>query len=231
MLPPKSAFVTPVLSTASPSADAQPRRGGGGGGPVIEYVRGPMRIAMAPVASANPNDAGVGRRRGKKQRRWERGPGGPPRRFDERPRLDAGGSGAADNNSGNNGNGQALEPNGERRKRRRRRRRRHDVPMQAGAPLGNGNANGNGGNTHEPGAEPVRFFEPNGPANQSPPIMLGPDGQPMRKRRRRRRRGRGGRNREWRGPNGGPGGGDGGGGSPPSDGGGGDGGGGSLSDG
>ena len=57
MLPPKSAFITPVLSTAAPIADAQPRRGSGPGGPVIEYVRGLMRIAMAPVASANPNDA------------------------------------------------------------------------------------------------------------------------------------------------------------------------------
>ena len=40
---------------------------------MIEYVRGPMRIAAAPVASANPNDAGVGApRRGKKRGRWER---------------------------------------------------------------------------------------------------------------------------------------------------------------
>jgi hypothetical protein len=31
MLPPKSAFTTPVLSTAAPIPEAQPRRGGGGG--------------------------------------------------------------------------------------------------------------------------------------------------------------------------------------------------------
>src|SRR5262249_49388812 len=76
MLPPKSAFTTPVLSTAAPSPEGMPRRmGRDAGGPVIEYVRGPMRIASAPVASANPNDAGVGNRRNKKGRRgWDRGP-------------------------------------------------------------------------------------------------------------------------------------------------------------
>ena len=50
--------------------------GGGGGGPVIEYVRGPMRIAAAPVASANPNDAGVAPSPRQEARRWERVAGG-----------------------------------------------------------------------------------------------------------------------------------------------------------
>lgn len=99
--------------------------------------------------------------------------------------------------------------------------------MLNGAPQ-NGSEADNGSN------EPVSFFQPSG--QQQPPV-LGPDGQPIRKRRRRRRRGRGGRNRDWRmqgGPNGGPtgggegGGGDGGGGAPS---GGGGGGGGSISDG
>jgi hypothetical protein len=66
-----------------------------------------------------------------------------------------------------------------------------------------------GGGAGAPGAEPVSFFQPTG-QQQGP--MLGPDGQPLRKRRRRRRRGRGGRNREWRGtggPEGGGGGGEG----------------------
>ena len=52
------------------------------------------------------------------------------------------------------------------------------------------------GSNGGPGEAPVNFFAPavgpNGPA------VLGPDGQPLRKRRRRRRRGRGGRQREWR---------------------------------
>jgi ATP-dependent DNA helicase RecQ len=214
MLPPKSAFVTPVLSTAAPIVEAQPRRPGSASsssGPVIEYVRGPMRIAAAPVASANPNDAGVARRRGKK-RRWERGGpsnfrGDQPRRSDARP---AGGGGAG------GGGWQADAVNGgapgERRKRRRRRRRRgaNGMPLPPGAAM-------NGGTPALPaesGGEPVSFFQPAGA--QGP--QLGPDGQPIRKRRRRRRRGRGGRNREWRAQHGG---GDGGGGTPPSDGGGG----------
>jgi hypothetical protein len=233
MLPPKSAFVTPVLSTAAPIAEAQPRRpGGGGGGPVIEYVRGPMRIAAAPVASANPNDAGVARRRGKK-RRWERGPGGNngnfrnegPRRFDQRP-FDPnrpGGGGGGPQQGAQAGNGD-VGPGGERRRRRRRRRRRgNGAPMQGGPMQLGGGAPGDA--LPPDNGEPVSFFQPSGP-QQGP--MLGPDGQPMRKRRRRRRRGRGGRNREWRMQNGGEGGG---GGTPPSEGGGGDGGGGAITDG
>jgi ATP-dependent DNA helicase RecQ len=191
MLPPKSAFTTPVLSTAAPMPESLSRRIGGGSGPVIEYVRGPMRIAMAPVASANPNDAGAARpRRGKKLRRWERGGfrsdgprverferSGPRARPDGRPQPWQGAS---------DGNGAP----GERRRRRRRRRRRPDgLPMQGqGFPPAS-----NGG----PGSEaPVSFFAPAGGGNG--PVVLGPDGQPLRKRRRRRRRGRGGRQREWR---------------------------------
>jgi ATP-dependent DNA helicase RecQ len=232
MLPPKAAFTTPVLSTASPIPEGQPRRpgGGGGGGPVIEYVRGPMRIAAAPVASANPNDAGVVRRRGKKQRRWERGPGGgggggggggfrgDRPRFDQRPGgPPQGGQPWQQQQQGQAGaNG---EP-GERRRRRRRRRRRGGNGMPGGPPMG---ANGGASQLGPPSSEPVSFFQPTG-GNQPP--MLGPDGQPIRKRRRRRRRGRGGRNREWRMQNGG--GHEGGGGAPPEGGGAG---GGSMSDG
>jgi ATP-dependent DNA helicase RecQ len=193
MLPPKSAFTTPVLSTAAPIPEAQPRRGSGGGGPVIEYVRGPMRIAMAPVASANPNDAGVGRRNKKGRRRgWERGPDRRPseRRFEGRP------DGPRPPGPGP-GPGFQGDANGapERKRRRRRRRRRGNglpVEMRPNMPPG--------------GDAPVSFFTPtgtqsNGPQNaqngpQGP--TLGPDGQPLRKRRRRRRRGRGGRQREWR---------------------------------
>lgn len=58
------------------------------------------------------------------------------------------------------------------------------------------------------GGPEVAFFSPVTPGA---PVVLGPDGQPLRKRRRRRRRGRGGRQREWR-AQGGP---DGGGGAPP----------------
>jgi ATP-dependent DNA helicase RecQ len=191
MLPPKSAFTTPVLSTGTLLSEPSSRRMSSGGGPVIEYVRGPMRIAMAPVASANPNDAGAGRqRRGKKLRRWDRrfdSRGGGPGPRPEGPRPPPWQSQLGDNG----GNGML----GERRRRRRRRRRRpgDGMPMQGqpGFPQG-GNGVPHGG----PGDDaPVSFFAP---AGGSGPIVLGPDGQPLRKRRRRRRRGRGGRQREWR---------------------------------
>jgi ATP-dependent DNA helicase RecQ len=242
MLPPKSAFTTPVLSTAAPIAEAQPRRqnGGGGGGPVIEYVRGPMRIAMAPVASANPNDAGVGRpRRGKKTRRWERGGnggGGGGGGFD-RPRFDSrGNSGGGPRvegprpQGGQPWQGQGQPPAGtngapgEKRRRRRRRRRGPGTGAENGAPMLGAGAPPNGD------IAPVRFFEPAGvpgAGGETQQPVIGPDGQPIRKRRRRRRRGRGGRQREWRGA---PGGGEGGG-APPEGGGGEGGGGGMLSDG
>jgi len=181
-----------------------------------------MRIAMAPVASANPNDAGAGRqRRGKKLRRWERGgfrSDGP--RFDR-----FGGPGGAGGPGGlgprpdgprppqpwqGQGDGGGNGMPGERRRRRRRRRRRPEdgLPMQGQGfqPGGNGS----------PGNDaPVSFFAPAGGNNG--PTALGPDGQPLRKRRRRRRRGRGGRQREWRtqGQGGDGGGGSGSGGPPP----------------
>jgi ATP-dependent DNA helicase RecQ len=206
MLPPKSAFTTPVLSTAAPIPEAQPRRGSGGGGPVIEYVRGPMRIAMAPVASANPNDAGVGRRtkKGGRRRGWDRGPDRrpPDRRFDGPPGAPRPpGAGPGPGAPGFQGDANGAP---ERRRRRRRRRRR-----------GNGLPAEMRPNMPPQGDAPVSFFTPSGPQNQNPngpqsSPQLGPDGQPLRKRRRRRRRGRGGRQREWRTM---------GGGGPPSDGG------------
>ena len=239
MLPPKSAFTTPVLSTSSALGDAQPRRAGGGGGPVIEYVRGPMRIAMAPVASANPNDSGVGNARGgrrqKKLRRWERGGagGGGGGGFD-RPREGRGprpdGPRPANLAPPLGADGLPIPGGvpGERRKRRRRRRRGPGAgpgapQLQAGQAPPSGPSGPNSGPNGE--GAPVAFFETRGEPRglAAEPPMLGPDGQPMRKRRRRRRRGRGGRQREWRGQ----GGGEGGGGGPPSgEGGGGDGGGG-----
>jgi hypothetical protein len=254
MLPPKSAFTTPVLSTGMASEPSSRRMSsGGGGGPVIEYVRGPMRIAMAPVASANPNDAGVGRqqRRGKKIRRWDRpggfradGPRGDrPDRGERSGSFESRGAGSGPRPDGvrpaqpwQGPPGEAPGAPGERRKRRRRRRRPRDgAPMQGqlGFAAGNGGASnvpGNGsGPSGGPGDAPVSFFAPAG-GGGSGPIVLGPDGQPLRKRRRRRRRGRGGRTgREWRGQ-GTPGDGSGGGGPPP-DSGGAAGGGGSMSDG
>ena len=62
-MPPKSAFTSPVLVKEA-AAQPQPKRRRGKKGkkaapapsaPLVEYVRGPMRLNMTPVASANPN--------------------------------------------------------------------------------------------------------------------------------------------------------------------------------
>ena len=241
MLPPKTAFTSPVMSTSPDGASASARRGGGG--PVIEYVRGPMRIGSAPVASANPNDAGAGARGGKRTR-WDRpsrvsggggrggsGGGGYDRGGRGGPRVEMRGPGGGTGGSSNgNGGGQPFArgpgggPPGEagggapgEKKRRRRRRKRRDgapgaVPDGGGvprvaAPGGDGGiqapvsffspVNGGGGNG---GASTHGGAGPNGgDGADAGPIVLGPDGLPMRKRRRRRRRGRGGRQREWHG--------------------------------
>jgi ATP-dependent DNA helicase RecQ len=204
MLPPKSAFTTPVLSTAAPIPEAQPRRGSGGGGPVIEYVRGPMRIASAPVASANPNDAGVQRRRSGGRNNGRGGGGGawrgenrPRPGYERGPRPLGPPSGTrpppAANAAPLGPNGEPLPP-GEQRRRRRRRRRRRGPGAANGAPLlGAGDNGAPAGAADGADSAPVSFFAPAGA-----PVVLGPDGQPLRKRRRRRRRGRGGRQREWR---------------------------------
>jgi ATP-dependent DNA helicase RecQ len=123
MLPPKSAFLTPVLSKESevPMGPSRGRRRKAG--PVIEYVRGPMRINMTPVASATPNDVAPSRKK-KKRRRHADEPAYPGI---------AASTGASapvpppsDENSG--------------RKRRRRRRRRKGAagsmrPMQHEGPV------------------------------------------------------------------------------------------------
>ncbi len=170
-IPPKSAFVSPVLAATTPP---QGRRGSAG--PVIEYVRGPLRINMTPVASATPND---NPQRKKKRRRRPGQPGGAMP--GGRPSGTGPGSAAAQRPGANpTAAGEPGQP-GSGKKRRRRRRRRKKTP--AGAPLpegpvtffsmaggsgggggggknsGNGNGNGNGG---------------------------------RKRRRRRRRRGRGG---------------------------------------
>jgi len=209
-LPPKSAFTTPVLvrpagappptasgggSTPPPPA---PSGRGGGSGPLVEYVRGPMRINMTPVASATPNDVAPGAR-GKNRRRG-RGPGGRPGgpgpvrsivasggmpvggrpQGGQRP----GGGPVPPAVAGQDGAMPGAEGAGKKRRRRRRRKRR-------------GGEGGQGAAQFDPSA-PVHFFSVEGQqgggggggggGNGAP----GPNGQ-KRRRRRRRRRGRGNR--------------------------------------
>jgi ATP-dependent DNA helicase RecQ len=182
MLPRRSEYTTPVLTTASPSTTPGGptvtvlRRTGATGGPLVEYVRGPMRINMAPVASAAPGDPGGDRgprRRGRD--RWQDRNGRPMSAAERR-----------------------AERRAERLEKRRRRRRRKgpgqgaatDGPVSFFSPIG-------GPRPALPPAEVGPRLD--APPRPDEPIALGPDGQPLpRKRRRRRRRGRGGRGRPER---------------------------------
>src|SRR5690606_33983513 len=76
-LPKMAAFSSPVLKqgengarpgNGSPATgDEVRKRKAAPAGPLVEYVRGPLRINMAPVASAKPSD--VAKRQGGKPKR------------------------------------------------------------------------------------------------------------------------------------------------------------------
>jgi ATP-dependent DNA helicase RecQ len=117
MLPPKSAFITPVLSKSDdvPMGPSRGRRRRAG--PVIEYVRGPMRINMTPVASATPNDVAPNNKKKKRRRRGEPG----------YPGSGVGAEGATV---------VVLQDPGAGRKRRRRRRRKRGAGTRPGTQEG-----------------------------------------------------------------------------------------------
>ncbi len=177
VLPPKSAFTSPVLSKVDSDIGSysRGRRGrNSGGGPVIEYVRGPMRINMTPVASATPNDVAPARKSKKRRRPVRNGeaffsePGGTAAPASVAP-ADGGGGGA---DSGANADGDSQ---GRRRKRRRKKRRRK---RSGGAQTGDGT---------------VSFFSSTSSSGWSPPQeQQRTEGGKKRRRRRRRGRGRGG---------------------------------------
>jgi ATP-dependent DNA helicase RecQ len=161
MLPRRSDYTTPVLTTATPPTDGPQvtvlRRGAAPlpGGPVIEYVRGPMRINMAPVASAAPSDtAGVDRGRGRRQNRFD-GRGRPLSAAERR-----------------------AERRAERLEKRKRRRRRRKGNAQLGPNAEVSFFSPIGGPRELP---PPADAAPRPPA----PIELGPDGQPLPRKRRR----------------------------------------------
>ncbi len=169
IIPPKSAFTSPVLSKdgTAPAADRR------SSGPVVEYVRGPMRINMTPVASANPNDVAPTHRTKKKRRR----------------RKPSTGAGHAASNSAappQTGRQQATssdpngDPNAPKRKKKRRRRRRkksQTTPQATGITIPEG---------------PVTFFStPGGSSGDSGNASNNGGNSNTGKRRRRRRRRRG----------------------------------------
>jgi ATP-dependent DNA helicase RecQ len=170
-------------------------------GPIVEYVRRPMKIASAPVASATPHDmAPHGRRR--RDRHEARRPKPHPAPVTRGQAAAAGTHGPTFTPPYPAGQAHQPGPPGSGKKRRRRRRRRGGgggLPQGMPAPLG----------TAAPGApSPYASFwtadgrpQPRPPEpGQSAPAPGGHPGQPgqpglpgqgKRRRRRRRRRGHG----------------------------------------
>jgi ATP-dependent DNA helicase RecQ len=171
-LPKKGAFSSPVLTKevkperAKASTNSR-RKKAAPTGPLVEYVRGPLRINMAPVASAAPNDTSKQRRPKPKRRRPA-----PKKTTD----INAGSViGTATPEV-------VAQPTVEGGKKKRKRRRRKKKK------------GGNGANTNGQSAQngasdsPVDFFSSGG--GQLAPTGI-PQGPGKKKRRRRRRRGSG----------------------------------------
>lgn len=169
VIPPKSAFTSPVLVKEVAAQPAPKRRKGKGRGkapavspPLVEYVRGPMRINMAPVASANPNDPKP--RAGKKKRKRTNGKKRRPPAAVATPLLQPSPSSIA---------AEASPAPAPKKKRRRRRKKRGDRAQTTDATNG----------------DDITFFS----VDTSTPAPNGANGAQKRRKRKRRRRGKGNR--------------------------------------
>ena len=133
-------------------------------GPVVEYVRRPLKIAAAPVASATPHDRAHGNRK-RRDEKHPRGSGFPQRR----PHA---GAPARGGRPGANG-----------------------LPGQSRGPgHGHGSAGGHAAGprpTPTPGAAPWTAAGSGAPAQPHIPGQPSPPGMGKRRRRRRKRRGNG----------------------------------------
>ncbi len=174
VIPPKSAFSSPVLAKTNGSTKGNKRsEAAASGGPLVEYVRGPMRINMRPVASATPNDV-VAR---KPKKRKSRSAGNDKRNGQQSPLRGTGNSATKTaarphTPQANGAAGNGAPGTGDEKRRRRRRRKKRNSPNSA---------------SRNPGLPegPISFFSPSGP---QPGKTNGgrPEGT-KRKRRRRRR--------------------------------------------
>jgi ATP-dependent DNA helicase RecQ len=196
-MPSVASFSSPVLdgdeAAARSKRNSSKQAPASAGGPLVEYVRGSMRINSTPVASATPND-----QPGKGKRRRRRPPGqrsNPPQRQQPQQRPAPAASIAASASpappavaNGGAANGAGAGPDGDapRKKKRRRRRRK-----------GGRNNPNSGASMQQDG--PISFFSlavSSGPGRQSGGGGNGNgaarDGQPKKRRRRRRRRGKNG---------------------------------------
>jgi ATP-dependent DNA helicase RecQ len=163
-VPPKEAFVSPVLTKQPGDKGDRPSRGRrASAAPLVEYVRGPMRINMTPVASATPNDQPPSNKKKRRKRRSNANgkpapqSGGAQSNAAPRPTTNTAPRATVDSNS----DGEAQP----KKRRRRRRRRKKSAASGADALSTEG---------------PIDFFSTTG---------SGTGGKKKRRRRRRRRRG------------------------------------------
>ena len=159
VIPPKSAFSSPVLAKPSKNTGKRSSRNDSPAGPLVEYVRGPMRINMRPVASATPNDVQAPTRRSKKRNATTKTNKMAP----------------VGNNGIRNEQKTDTRPPGEEKRRRRRRRRRKRAA---------GDAPPQNHRTQVPDG-PVQVFSPTGSNGGS--TSGKPNGNGKRRRRRRKR--------------------------------------------
>jgi ATP-dependent DNA helicase RecQ len=197
----------------SPPTPAPRYTGRAPAGPIVEYVRRPMKIAAAPVASASPQDSGR-RRRNRHDRPWQGRPNHPPPstpRPPPTPRPTPPPGAVAPPDAVH----VVIGPDGmpiERRRRRRRRKKKRKggmgMPMMPGqggpgprsdlapggepAPTdGQPTQNGTPASASAPPPRPVSFWMPADRPFRPQEGQGGVPGQPgqgKKKRRRRRRR-------------------------------------------
>ncbi len=178
-IPKQAAFSSPIISKegSAPKATARTSVGRGrtgrksrnktaAAGPLIEYVRGPMRLNLAPVASAGPSD--VAKRTRKKPKR-RRGPSNKPVDINAGSVVSAAPAASANNST------QATGEDTGKKKRRRRRRRKKKKPAD-------------GVDTNLTGA-PIDVFSSN--TSSLTPTGITQGRATKKKKRRRRRRGSG----------------------------------------
>ncbi len=192
-LPKKAAFSSPVLlqniAKNKPSKKAKPskrRPRKGPAGPLVEYVRGPMRLNLAPVASAAPSDVAQKQKKRPPPRRRKRpvvtldiNAGSVINTAQPEPVAPAPTATAAPDSTGENA------PSSNKRRRRRRRKKKGNA-ADSGNP-----GNGNGDTASE---SPIDFFSSS--TERRAPTGI-PQGTVKKKKKKKRRRRRGsGRNRD-----------------------------------
>lgn len=189
-IPKQAAFSSPVISKESTTPTAPARTSGGrrpsrnakrkpqpaSTGPLIEYVRGPMRLNMAPVASAGPSDVAK-RAKKKKPNKRRRKPASKTIDINAGSVIGSAPAPSATYTSGSD-TPQATPESGKKKRRRRRRRKKKSDSL----------------GTQAAADAPIDFFSSS--TSSLTPTGIAQGGGDGKKKRRRRRRKRGsGKNR------------------------------------